>query len=420
MNKLVIKNIGPLKSATVNLAKYNLFIGPQSSGKSCILKIASYCNWVEKRIELSQSPDDYLNEFVFWKQLVDYHRLNGFIKKGFLIKYESSFMAFSISGSPEKIQFSFNWKPRNRWQYRRPQIAYIPAERNIVAVIPNWFDISFSNDNNIKGYMSDWENARNTFPQYSKLDILNLGVSYYYDKEQSRERIHINNNAEIAFLNASSGLQSVVPLCGLIYYLTYHELHRPRQLSVAQERELNDLQDTLHKEKFTQSNGSNIVGRVDNITKTFPEPRVKFFTSHQDEAMFSEIVDKFSLTQHASIYLEEPEENLFPSTQYELVKWMANQINTTQDNSLCIATHSPYILSSFNNLIQAADNKDSNVVETVVGKSAAIQFEDINVYAVDNGTAKDIKDYDLRLIAQTDLDAASDTISSDFSKLLES
>jgi predicted ATPase len=136
--------------------------------------------------------------------------------------------------------------------------------------------------------------------------------------------------------------------------------------------------------------------------------------------MFSEIVDKFSLTQHASIYLEEPEENLFPSTQYELVKWMANQINTTQDNSLCIATHSPYILSSFNNLIQAADNKDSNVVETVVGKSAAIQFEDINVYAVDNGTAKDIKDYDLRLIAQTDLDAASDTISSDFSKLLES
>ena len=420
MNKLIIKNIGPLKSVAVTLAKYNLFIGPQSSGKSCILKIASYCNWVEKRIELSQSPDDYLNEFEFWKRLVDYHRLNGFIKEGFLIKYESSYMAFSISGSPEKIQFSFKWKPRNRWQYRRPQISYIPAERNIVAVIPNWFDISFSNDNNIKGYMSDWENARNTFPQYSKLDILNLGVSYYYDKEQSRERIHINNNAEIAFLNASSGLQSVVPLCGLINYLTFHELHRPRRLSVAQERELNNLQDTLYKEKFTQSNGGFIVGRIDEITKTFPEPRVKFFSSHREEAMFSEIVDKFSLTQYASIYLEEPEENLFPSTQYELVKWMAKQINTTQGNSLCIATHSPYILSSFNNLIQAADNKDPKVVETVVGKSAAIQFEDINVYAVDNGTAKDIKDYDLRLIAQTDLDAASDTISSDFSKLLES
>ena len=55
MNKLIIKNIGPLKSVAVSLAKYNLFIGPQSSGKSCILKIASYCNWVEKRIEFIHS-----------------------------------------------------------------------------------------------------------------------------------------------------------------------------------------------------------------------------------------------------------------------------------------------------------------------------------------------------------------------------
>lgn len=419
MNRLTIKNIGPLKSASVNLAKYNLFIGPQSSGKSCILKIASFCNWVEKRIELSQSPDDYLNEVSFWKSLVDYHRMNGFIKKGFLIKYESPFMAFSISGSPESIQFSFKWKPRNRWQYCRPQIAYIPAERNIVAVIPNWFDISFSNDNNTQGYMSDWENARNTFSQYYKLDILNLGVSYYKDNGQHKESILIDKNTEIAFQNASSGLQSIVPLCGLINYLTYHEIHRPRKLSVAQERELNNLQDILYKERFTQSNGTMAVGRVDDITNNYPEPRIKFFGSFKEESRFSEIVENYSLTQYVSIYLEEPEENLFPSTQYELVKWMAEQINSTKNNSLCIATHSPYILSSFNNLIQAADSKDNINVESVVGKSTAIPFEEINVYAVDKGTVKDIKDYELRLISQTELDAASDAIASDFSKLLE-
>ena len=85
MKRLTIKNIGPLTTVLVDFAKYNLFIGPQGSGKSCVLKIASYCNWVEKRIELSQAPDDYLNEVEFWKRLVDYHRLNGFIKKGFLI-----------------------------------------------------------------------------------------------------------------------------------------------------------------------------------------------------------------------------------------------------------------------------------------------------------------------------------------------
>ena len=81
MKRLTIKNIGSLTTVFMDFAKYNLFIGPQSSGKSCILKIASYCNWVEKRIELSQAPDDYLNDSVFWEHLVDYHRLNGFIKK---------------------------------------------------------------------------------------------------------------------------------------------------------------------------------------------------------------------------------------------------------------------------------------------------------------------------------------------------
>ena len=194
---------------------------------------------------------------------------------------------------------------------------------------------------------------------------------------------------------------------------------RPRKLSVAQERELNNLQDILYKERFTQSSGTEIVGRVDAITNTYPEPRIKYFGSFREESLFTEIIDRFSLTQHVSIYLEEPEENLFPSTQYELVKWMARQINTTKGNSLCIATHSPYILSSFNNLIQAADNENSVVVGSIIGESMAIPFEDINVYAVDKGTVKDIKDYDLRLISQTDLDAASDAIASDFSKLLE-
>ena len=41
--------------------------------------------------------------------------------------------------------------------------------------------------------MFDWENACNTFPQYHKLDILNLGLSYCFDKEQSRERILIKD-----------------------------------------------------------------------------------------------------------------------------------------------------------------------------------------------------------------------------------
>lgn len=32
-----------------------------------------------------------------------------------------------------------SWKEEGRWNYICPKISYIPAERNIVAAIPNWF-----------------------------------------------------------------------------------------------------------------------------------------------------------------------------------------------------------------------------------------------------------------------------------------
>lgn len=423
MNTLTIKNFGPLVNVSVELNKFNVYVGPQSSGKSCILKVSSFCKWIEKRIELSQRPEEYLNGSVFWSQLIDFHRLNGFVNDDFQIAYKSSYMDFTISGTKEDIHFDFHWNAQNKWQYHRPKIAYIPAERNVVSIIPNWYDIKFGVDNNIQNYMSDWEEFRNTLRDNRHLEILNLGFSYSYDVEQRRERIQIGGDKEIAFVNASSGLQSLIPMYGLIQYITLYEIGRQRSLNVKQEKELDRLQTFLYDEQFSEKaiqkpSGAGPVGFVDNITETFPEPRTRFFADLSEERRFEEIINNYSINRYAAIYLEEPEENLFPSTQYELVKWIAQRLNYTGESTISIATHSPYILSSFNNLIQAADCKDIQLAKTIVGDGVAIRFEDINVYSVDDGCVKDIMDTELRLISQSDLDAASDAISVDFSKLI--
>ena len=54
MNNIHIKisNIGPIKEVDFRLNKVNVFMGEQSSGKSTIAKIVSYCQWVEKRFLL--------------------------------------------------------------------------------------------------------------------------------------------------------------------------------------------------------------------------------------------------------------------------------------------------------------------------------------------------------------------------------
>ena len=62
MRCLIIKELGPIKEATINLGRFNLIIGRQSSGKSTVIKTACYCAWVEKYIEMNQSADYYLDD----------------------------------------------------------------------------------------------------------------------------------------------------------------------------------------------------------------------------------------------------------------------------------------------------------------------------------------------------------------------
>lgn len=45
MRRLTIRNVGPVKSVDISLNKVNVFIGPQSSGKSTIAKVLSTCSW---------------------------------------------------------------------------------------------------------------------------------------------------------------------------------------------------------------------------------------------------------------------------------------------------------------------------------------------------------------------------------------
>jgi hypothetical protein len=51
-----------------------------------------------------------------------------------------------------------------------------------------------------------------------------------------------------------------------------------------------------------------------------------------------------SRIHHCEIFLEEPEENLFPPTQQILMKSLLRFVSSEKGNTLFISTHSPYIL----------------------------------------------------------------------------
>ena len=303
MKHLVIHNLGPLKEADVELKHINVIIGSQSSGKSCVLKTACYCTWVEKRIELTQTSVFFAKDGNFLKELERFHKLKGYIKPDTFISYESDYMAFSYDNATNT--FKFEWK-EGRWNYRRSKVTYIPAERNLVAAIPNWFQVKFADDN-IRDFMADWETARQATQE--DITVLNLGVSYHYDANTKSDRVKVSDDVTLDFTNTSSGLQSVIPLFVHLSHITKIRHDRIESFANLQENSI-------------------LLAKLDEEDK-------------------KDVYTNYVHTHHCDIFLEEPEANLFPPTQSNLVEWLLNKTKGDHSSNLFIATHSPYILNAF-------------------------------------------------------------------------
>ena len=343
MKYLVIRNLGPLKEANVELKRINVIIGSQSSGKSCVLKTACYCTWVEKRIELTQTADFFATEGNFLKELERFHKLKGYIKDNTYISYESDFMAFSFDNATKT--FKFEWK-EGRWNYRRSKVTYIPAERNLVAAIPNWFQVKFADDN-IRDFMADWETARQNTT--NDLSVLNLDVSYHYDPNTKSDKVQVADGVTLDFTNTSSGLQSVIPLFVHLTYLIELQVKKVVNTSITGSKEENSLSNIIYSH-FTPLFGKII--SEDEIKRNrssivFKINEKNYSLNVSDIKKMQEILFQYLITDHCDIFLEEPEANLFPPTQSCLVEWLLDMTKGEQPNNLFIATHSPYILNAF-------------------------------------------------------------------------
>lgn len=342
MKHLVIRNLGPLKEADIELKRINVIIGPQSSGKSCVLKTACYCTWVEKRIELTQTAEFFAKDNNFLNELERFHKLKGYIKDDTFISYESDYMMFSYDNATKT--FLFNWK-NDRWNYRRPKVTYIPAERNLVAAIPNWFEVKFADDN-IRDFMADWETARQSTTH--NLPVLNLGVLYHYDANTKSDKVQTADGVTLDFTNTSSGLQSLIPMFVHLNYLSVVQVGKSDNSSVTGNKEKIDLTKLVY-DYFSPLFGEKVIedigGKRSSVVLEINGEA--YSMQRSDIKKMDDIISQYIVTDHCDIFLEEPEANLFPPTQSSVVEWLLAMTTGEQSNNLFVATHSPYILNSF-------------------------------------------------------------------------
>jgi len=334
MRRLIIRNFGPVREADIQLGAVNVIIGMQSSGKSCVLKMACYCAWVEKRLELAQKQNGFGKGTAFIDIMADYYKAGGYVRPNTYVEYETNHVWFSYDHT--KQLFQMRWKS-GHWNWRRPKVSYVPADRNLVAAIPGWSSLSL--DGNMIEFMSDWDRARRFLRRED--NVLDLGFSYNYDSATGTDRLQLENGQPLMLKESSSGVQSLLPMFVHLDYLTegqYKDSNKTISYEQKEERKnlLSTIYSKLYKKKQDEENRRIVT--VEGIDYAFSEP--------QHAKRFEEIYQHYIRTHHSEIFLEEPEDNLFPPTQCQLVNWLVDRIEAHNDR-LFVATHSPYILNQF-------------------------------------------------------------------------
>ena len=128
-----------------------------------------------------------------------------------------------------------------------------------------------------------------------------------------------------------------------------------------------------------------------------------------------------------TFYIEEPEAHIFPVAQKQIVELITAVFNITKKSQFFITTHSPYILTSFNNLLQAGnifyntkDNSRKEAVKKIITEEKILKPGEVNAYYISpGGSAENIIDPETGLIYADKIDKVSDELAMKFDDLLD-
>ena len=354
MSNITIRNFGAIKGhgAPIKIKKVTFFIGNQGSGKSTVAKLIATFMWIEKALVRGDYDKKWIErKNKFKNTFLPYHRIENYLKENTFIQYEGE--AYMITY--EKGFLKIEEKKNNN--YSLPQIMYVPSERNFIAYVKSPKELKLSSEA-LKGIVKNLElPINNAILDYDKLnDTLNLKGDDY----------------KIKLTEASSGFQSFAPIYMVSSYLAK---------SVEKQSEVKVGMSGDEKDRFRKE--------VEKIYSS------KELTEEQKNIAISVLSKKFNKTSFVNI-VEEPEQNLFPTSQRDMLYSLLKINNEIPANKLIITTHSPYLVNYISVAVEAG-NIRNEVNKEQIGKiipiSALIKSDDLVIYELDE-KGFDEKEYD--------------------------
>lgn len=444
MEKIVVQNVGPIKECEFRIKPINIFIGPQATGKSTLVKLIYFFKSIEKELlELFKNAaniDTGLPDKNWW-----YKPLLVLLRKKFI-------GMFGVTKAMEdfKVRYFYNrdvWIEISLDKRKYLLVKYSPTLRQKL------YEWAISS---VEFFRKLRNNRKEIFLQESEIFELDQNVKFF-EKELKDSFDEVFGKLEYPiFVPAGRALPSLLSeeLNLLLPMLKVESRPEPvdilirtfiATISLLKQKFSKPIDEVildrkkLTTEKIDFKNIGKIKDIIGNVLKgnyVYEDGReklylsedkwiyLKFSSSGQQEALWILIIIFSLILENRKTFLiaEEPEAHLFPNAQKEMVKAFALLYNST-NSGLAITTHSPYILTSLNNFLYAytvaSKTRKREEVNKIIGREFWLKPEDLNAFYVDNGTIIDIIDRDFGIIKAEMIDKLSEEINSEFNKLLD-
>ena len=176
---------------------------------------------------------------------------------------------------------------------------------------------------------------------------------------------------KVQLSESSSGFQSLVPLYLVSDYLVNSVKTKTEPMSI-EERKLFEKQ----------------------IKEIYDNPH---FTDEQRRSAANALSGKFNKTSFVNI-VEEPEQNLFPTSQRDMLYSLLKINNEIADNKLIITTHSPYLVNYVSLAVEAGKLKQGVTAEKGgrLNEIVPINADDLAIYQLkeEDGTIELLDSYE--------------------------
>ena len=396
MSKIKIKNFGPIRKGFnendgwMDVKKVTVMIGDQGSGKSTVAKLISIFSWLEKNVVRKSISIEQITTSVF-RNLCAAQELYEYFRQDTFLSFEGEAWDFEYNA----IEDSFNGKMNivKLKNYVLPKIQYVSAARNLLTLL---YNISLQSIIDKEGKVFDMSSnipfmVKDLNNEYMKalVELAKDGFSLPINETsvffQNHNTFIKTRGNKVSMSAASSGIQSITPLLLVSYYLS--EMVQ-KDLSERIQAIDNNLKNVIENELAKEN---------ESLAEKFKQ-MFSFgngvLKDDNDLILLEEKLKKFIPSSFINI-VEEPEQNLFPTSQQRVINSLLEFNNKLVDNKLIITTHSPYIIGYLTLAIKANElyhkaktDEVKEKINEIVPVKSAVDRDAVVIYELDEPTGE--------------------------------